>query len=96
MTREKALHSPREDPSIQVVILDIILPDRVDLEVVGEITKAEPRSTTVVMMSAAAYSQVAYDARNLGTSDLILNPPALSVIEASVSVTVPDYQYRKG
>ncbi len=94
-TSEQGLHLLRQHPSIRAALLDIILPDRGGLETLREITNHNFHAT-VVVMSAVADSEIAQQARELGAFDYLLKPSAFSVIEASVSAAIADFEYRTG
>ena len=67
----RALRDAKEH--VDVVLLDLRLPDCADLTVLSSIRSQSPDSA-VVMMSAHATPEVAAEARALGVYDLLVKP----------------------
>src|SRR5690349_5752589 len=67
----RALHDAKEH--VDVVLLDLRLPDCADLTVLSRIRSQSPDSA-VVMMSAHATPEIAAEARALGVYDVLVKP----------------------
>jgi CheY-like chemotaxis protein len=70
---DEALDIVDREDSINMVLLDVILPGRSGLETLKELKKRHPQ-LAVILMSAVTDSHVAHHARRLGAFDYILKP----------------------
>ena len=68
---------------IQVVLLDILLPDRTGLDILGDIIGAESHPA-VIMMAAVLNRDLARDALKRGAADYVLKPFDFAALEASI------------
>ncbi len=71
------------DPDIQIVLLDVMMPDMNGMEVLRHVMSA-PRHPAVIMMTAVIDRELARRALQVGASDYILKPFDFSAIEASI------------
>lgn len=70
---DEALDIVEREDSINMVLLDVILPGRSGVETLKELKKRHPQ-LAVILMSAVSDSHVAHHARRLGAFDYILKP----------------------
>ena len=70
---DEALDVIERENSINMVLLDVILPGRSGVETLKELKQRHPQ-LAVILMSAVADSHVAHHARRLGAFDYILKP----------------------
>jgi DNA-binding response OmpR family regulator len=78
-----ALDRVAADPDIQIVLLDIKMPDITGMEVLRSLMSRD-RRPIVIMMTAVIDREVARQALNVGAADYILKPFDFSEIEASI------------
>ena len=70
---DEALDIAEREDSINMVLLDVILPGKSGVETLKELKSRHPQ-LAVILMSAVADSHVAHHARRLGAWDYILKP----------------------
>ncbi len=78
-----ALQRVQTDPTIQIVLLDILMPDMSGMNVLTEIMRSAVRPS-VIMMTAMLNRELAREALNLGAADYVLKPFDFPKIEASI------------
>jgi DNA-binding response OmpR family regulator len=77
------LERVKSDPTIQIVLLDILMPDMSGMNVLIEIMRTAVRPS-VIMMTANLNRELAREALNVGASDYVLKPFDFAKIEASI------------
>jgi DNA-binding response OmpR family regulator len=89
---QEALEALERDPSIALVLLDIIMPDIGGVEVLRGITKGQHKPV-VVMVSAIHDQEIAHRTLELGAFDYILKPIDLDALESTIvaGLTHADY-----
>jgi len=81
----EALEALRQDPTIDLVMLDIMMPNMSGLEVLGEIRETpETRNLPVILISAMANTRDVVNGLRLGANDYITKPVDVSVVVARV------------
>lgn len=93
-TGKDALRIIEDSPELDVVLLDIFIPDVGGLEVLSEIQKREPRPS-VILLTALADREIAQDALRLGAFDYMLKPFDLPQVESSVVACLGHTEYVK-
>lgn len=78
-----ALQRVKSDPTIQIVLLDILMPDMSGMNVLMEIMQSAVRPS-VIMMTAMLNRELAREALNVGASDYVLKPFDFPKIESSI------------
>jgi DNA-binding NtrC family response regulator len=89
-----ALDRIHDDPSIQIVLLDVMMPIMGGMEVLRKIM-AMDRHPNVIMMTAVADREIARQAMKIGAFDYILKPFDFAAIEASVTACLSHSEYQK-
>lgn len=82
------------DPSIAVVLLDLMMPQVGGIEALTEIGKLKPHPA-VIMMTVLADQEVAQMAMKLGASDYLTKPIDFNALKASLSAAVNHFEYMK-
>lgn len=81
---DEALDVVERENSINMVLLDVILPGRSGVETLKELKQRHPQ-LAVILMSAVADGHVAHHARRLGAFDYILKPLDYDQLELLLS-----------
>ena len=89
-----ALDAIAHDPGIDVVLLDLFIPDIGGLEVLAEISR-HPPGPSVILLTALADKEIAHDALRLGAFDYILKPYNLAQVESSLVACLAHRDYLK-
>jgi two-component system response regulator AtoC len=93
-TGKAALDAIKNYPAIDVVLLDVFIPDIGGMEVLTEINKlASPPG--VILLTALADREIAQDALRLGAFDYILKPSDLAQLESIVVACLGHNEYRR-
>ena len=79
---EDALAAVHNDPEIDVVLLDVVMPRRGGMEILKEI-RQHPAHPHVIMMTARADQKI-FEAVRLGAVDYVLKPFDFDTLETSV------------
>lgn len=82
------------DPSLAVVLLDIVMPQLGGIETLTEIGKIKPHPA-VIMMTVLEDQEVAHLAMKLGASDYLVKPVDFDALKASLSAAVNHFEYMK-
>jgi len=90
---KEALDAIEQDPTFDVVLLDVFIPKVGGMEVLKEIHERMPQ-LSVILLTALADKEIAQDALRLGAFDYILKPFDLGQVEGSVVACLGrrDYQ----
>lgn len=91
---EEALEVSDRDPSIALILLDIIMPDVGGVEILKEIMKRE-RKPVVVMFSAVHDREIAHRTLELGAFDYILKPIDLDSLEWVIAAGLTHAEYTR-
>ena len=90
----EALELIKQEHSIDVILLDVFLPQMGGLEVLSEIQKIKPHPG-VIIVSAVADREIAQDAFRLGAFDYILKPFDLGQVESTVVACLGHSEYQR-
>jgi DNA-binding response OmpR family regulator len=90
----EALERVQNDRSIQIVLLDVMMPVMGGMEVLRKIMATDPHPS-VIMMTAVADREIARQALKIGAFDYILKPFDFAAIEASVTACLSHSEYQK-
>lgn len=91
---KEALEVLENDPSIALVLLDIIMPEIGGVEVLKELMQQHPKPT-VVMISAIHDREIAHRTLQLGAFDYILKPINLEALEVTIIAALTHSEYRR-
>jgi DNA-binding response OmpR family regulator len=91
---QSALNVLDRDPSVRVVLLDVIMPKMGGMETLKKAVSRTPHPT-MIMMTVVSDQQIARQAVTLGAFDYILKPLDLKALEAIVSAGVSHFDYRR-
>jgi DNA-binding response OmpR family regulator len=91
---KEALEVLERDPSIAVVLLDIIMPEVGGVEVLKEIMK-RPHKPVVMMFSAVHDREIAHRSLQLGAFDYILKPVDLDTLEWIIVAGLTHAEYSR-
>ena len=79
---------------LEVVLLDLVIPDIGGMEILTEINRlADPPS--VILLTGLTDKEIAHDALRLGAFDCILKPYNLPQVESSVVACLAHREYLK-
>lgn len=90
----EAVERVQQDPSIQVVLLDVSMPGMGGIEALGAIMSRNPHPS-VIMMTAVADREVARQALKAGAFDYILKPFDFAAIDSSITACLSHLEYGK-
>ncbi len=82
-TGTEALEIADRDPGIELVLLDVILPDKGGVDTLRELKQRHP-ALTVILMSAIADSEIAHHAVRLGAFDYVVKPFDIDELEGRI------------
>jgi DNA-binding response OmpR family regulator len=91
-TGKEALEAIESDDDFDLVLLDLFIPDIGGMEILAEINRRTPRPS-VILLTALADKEIAYDARRLGAFDYILKPYNLAQVETSIVACLAHREY---
>lgn len=88
---QEAIWRLAEDDDIDVVVIDLIMPEKEGLETIGEIRRRWPRTRTVAMSGGGRNSQHDYlkVAKLLGASRILAKPFSFTELTATIAAVVP-------
>ena len=81
------------DPSIEVVVLDFVLPDVGGMEILKSVSRWQS-PPTVIMISALVDGEIAREARALGAFDYMIKPVNLHALEINIVACLARSAYR--
>jgi CheY-like chemotaxis protein len=90
----EAVAAVENDPSLQLVLLDVSMPLMGGMEALSHIMNRNPHPS-VIMMTAVADREIARQAIKTGAFDYILKPFDFAVIEASIAACLSYSEYQK-
>ena len=90
----EALASVEDNPSVQIVLLDVSMPVMGGMDALSHIMSRDPHPS-VIMMTAVADREIARQAMKIGAFDYILKPFDFAAIEASVTACLSYSEYQK-
>jgi DNA-binding NtrC family response regulator len=90
----EALERLQQDPSIQMVLLDVSMPVMAGMDALKEIMNRDPHPS-VIMLSGIADREIARQAIKVGAFDYILKPFDFAAIESSVNACLSYSEYQK-
>jgi len=82
----------RTDPSIDAVVLDMMLPDKGGMEIVGVLSRQE-RRRGLILTSPVADAELARNARRLGAFDFMTKPIDLHALEIDLVASLAHSEY---
>lgn len=91
---KEALDAIEQDPTFDIVLLDVFIPKVGGMEVLKEIHDRMPK-LSVIMLTALADKEIAQDALRLGAFDYILKPFDLGQVESSVVACLGHREYQQ-
>jgi CheY-like chemotaxis protein len=80
------------DPSIDAVVLDMMLPDRGGMEIIGALSR-QGRRPGLILTSPVADRELAQNARRLGAFDFMTKPIDLHALEIDLVASLAHSEY---
>ena len=90
----EAIQQVKSDPALQIVLLDVSMPEMGGLEALTAIMAGDPHPN-VIMITSVADREIAQQALKTGAFDYILKPFNLDAIEASITACLSRTAYKK-
>ena len=90
----EAINSVNQDPSLQVVLLDVSMPQMGGMEALRHIMDRD-KPPSVIMMTAVADREVARQALQTGAFDYILKPFDFASIDASIAACISQKEFKR-
>jgi DNA-binding NtrC family response regulator len=90
----EAVTAVNDDPSLQVVLLDVSMPKMGGMEALSHIMDRD-NPPSVIMMTAVADREVARQAMKTGAFDYILKPFDFASIDASIVACISQKEFQK-
>jgi len=90
----ETLERIQQDPSIQIVMLDVSMPMMGGMEALNQIMSRDPHPN-VIMLTALADREIARQAMKMGAFDYILKPFDFAVIETSIAACLSYSEYQR-
>jgi DNA-binding response OmpR family regulator len=91
---QEGIERVEQDPSIQIVLLDISMPLMGGVEVLKRIMSRDPHPS-VIMLSAMADRELAKQVIKVGAFDYILKPFDFAALESSINACLSYSEYQK-
>jgi DNA-binding response OmpR family regulator len=91
---QQAIEQVVQDPSIEIVLLDVSMPLMGGMEVLKQIM-SHSRHPSVIMLTAIADREIARQAIKVGAFDYILKPFDFAAIEGSIDACLSYSEYQK-
>jgi len=82
----------KKDPSIDALVLDMMLPDRGGMEIIGALSR-QGRRVGLIMTSSVADTELAQNARRLGAFDFVTKPIDLHALEIDLVASLAHSEY---
>jgi two-component system response regulator (stage 0 sporulation protein F) len=93
-TGRQALQIAKSDPLLDIVLLDVFVPEVGGMEVLHQLKGMKP-DVGVVMMTALGDREIARHALQLGAFDCLLKPLDLQQVEASIVASQSHTEYQQ-
>jgi len=90
----EAVRTVNEDPFLQVVLLDVSMPEMGGIEALNFIMDRD-NPPSAIMMTAVADREVARQALKTGAFDYILKPFDFALIESSIAACLSQKEFKK-
>ena len=90
----EAIQQVKSDPALQIVLLDVSMPEMGGLEALKSIMAGDPHPN-VIMITSVADREIAQQALKTGAFDYILKPFNLNAVEASITACLSRAAYKK-
>ncbi len=90
----EAIQQVKSHPALQIVLLDVSMPEMGGLEALNAIMATDPHPA-VIMLTAVADSAIARQALKMGAFDYILKPFDFLAIETSITACLSQAAYKK-
>jgi DNA-binding NtrC family response regulator len=90
----EAVERVEQDPSIQIVLLDVSMPVMGGMEALKQIMTRNPHPS-VIMLTGIADREIAKQAIKVGAFDYILKPFDLAAIEGSINACLSYSEYQR-
>jgi len=90
----EALERNQQDPSIEIVMLDVSMPLMGGMEALNQIMGRDPHPN-VIMLTALADREIARQAMKMGAFDYILKPFDFAAIENSIAACLSYSEYQR-
>ena len=94
VTGREALNIVERDPKLDIVLLDVYVPEVGGLEVLRQIKRMNP-GLAVVLMTALRDDEIVQHGVHLGAFDCLLKPLDLLQLEATVAATRLHSEYQR-
>ena len=82
----------QKDPSIDAVVLDMLLPDKGGMEIIAALSR-QRRRPALILTSPVADSELAQNARRLGAFDFMTKPIDLQALEIDLVASLAHSEY---
>ena len=92
-TGKECMEILETDPTIEAVVLDVVLPEMGGLEVLQRLSRWQS-PPSIIVMSAIADREIARTASRLGAFDLMTKPINLSALETHIVACVAYSEYK--
>jgi DNA-binding NtrC family response regulator len=90
----EAIQQVHGDPALQIVLLDVSMPEMGGVEALKAIMARDPHPA-VIMITSVADSEIAHQALKVGAFDYILKPFSLDAVEDSITACLSRAAYKK-
>ena len=90
----EAIQQLKSDPALQIILLDVSMPEMGGLEALKSIMASDPHPN-VIMITSVADSEIAQQTLKTGAFDYILKPFSLDAAEASITACLSRVAYKK-
>jgi DNA-binding NtrC family response regulator len=90
----EAIQQVKSDPALQIVLLDVSMPEMGGLEALKAIMASDPHPNAI-MITSVADREIARQALKTGAFDYILKPFNLDTVEASIAACLSRTAYKK-
>jgi DNA-binding response OmpR family regulator len=92
LTGSECMEILQKDPSIDAVVLDMLLPDKGGMEIIAALSR-QRRRPALILTSPVADSELAQNARRLGAFDFMTKPIDLQALEIDLVASLAHSEY---